>query len=215
MNTKLVLILGLSFAAFSTPAFAQGAATLDPAHTFDALDVNGDGVISREEFEKASTSSPAPGTGRGHRGMSEKDSNTGEGTPVDGQMRRRGGGGGAGGHHGGQPDPAAAFGKLDVDGNQSLGLKEFGAAPQFESATGPQVAEAFGKADLDGNGTVSLVEFQKISPPSGSPRGRRGGMGAAGGGTAGGMRGRGAGAPEAGGGDRESGNGVPGEGGEE
>lgn len=55
-------------------------------------------------------------------------------------------------------DPAAAFAKLDKDGDKAVSKTEYMASPMAKKDAAKAEA-AFGKKDKDANGSLSLEEF--------------------------------------------------------
>ena len=106
-----------------------------------------------------------------------------------------GGPGGPGGQRG-NFDPAAAFKKLDADGDGKVSKDEYLKSPR--AAQDPAKAgERFAKIDKDGDGFLTLDEF-KAGRPVG-PRGGQGGPGGPGKGPGGEGKGPGTPPPPAGG----------------
>ena len=119
-------------------------AAVDKEACFKTMDANGDGTVSKEEFQKTDLQEVF---GTALRDAMRKDAPGGEGP-----------GGG---------DPAAAFKRMDKNGDGKIAVDEF-----------PRGAEAFNKlkehADKDGDGLLSEEEFKAAHERMARNRDRRG-----------------------------------------
>jgi hypothetical protein len=146
MKTRFLLLAVVTGAAVGTAlAAAQSAAP-----TFDGLDTNHDGVLSKDEVAAMLPSSKGGGGGRRHFGQGSGPSGAGG---FGGH-----GGGGFGGHGG------------TMHGQGNSGGTSHGGATR-SAGNPPNIDEIFKSWDKDGNGTVSREEFDARPRGGGRRRG--------------------------------------------
>ena len=155
MNTRFLWVLMVTSLLLSV----RFAAAQSAEPTFDDLDKNHDGVLSKDEV--AALFPSANDSGGGQHGVGN-----GSGT-AGGHGGFGGGHGGFGGGHGGFGGGlGGGFG--GGRGGQGTGSPQGGGATR--SAKSPNIDEIFKSWDKDGNGTISREEFE-ARPRSGRKHG--------------------------------------------
>jgi Ca2+-binding EF-hand superfamily protein len=141
---------------------------------FSQLDSNGDGTITKSEFEKAQkeweaafeiqlTSSSADSTSS----LLSLLLGLGQAGGMDGSLGMMPGAQGAGE----APPPEEIYAKIDTDGNGTVSKAEFeNGRPDGMSQT--QADDLFAKLDTDGDGNMSKSEFVNGRPDSAAMQGQ-------------------------------------------
>ncbi len=134
---SLMVVFGLTFAA-------RNAAAESAEPTFDSLDTNHDGVLSKQEVAAMFPSSSGGSNGNGgQRRAGGGFGGSGGGLGGGGGF----GGGGFGGRGGGMRGPGSSAGGMPPGGGARSGAKP------------PDIDAIFKSWDKDGNGTISREEF--------------------------------------------------------
>jgi hypothetical protein len=139
MTTRFVSILGI----FGLTIAVRCAAAQSAEPTFDGLDKNHDGVLSKDEVAALFPSTSGNSSGGG--GQRHPGGGFGGGFGGGGGL----GGGGLGGGFGGR-------GGMHGPGSSPGGMPQGGARPAGKA---PNIDEIFKSWDKDGNGTISREEF--------------------------------------------------------
>jgi len=123
---------------------------------FNQLDTNSDQVLSKEELANDKGPGGPRGGPRGHRGAMQGEGNNTQGPPMPppGEARR-----------GGRPPMPPSFDELDANKDGSVTWDE------FSTAWTAELTERFAHLDENGDQTLSSDEMAKRHGPPSPPRG--------------------------------------------